>query len=75
MCGIVAVVYRRTDRSAPDGQNLVNRMESGRERLSHIIKKGPLAGQIEAVADVLRSIDAELRGGAGLRRLSLTNLT
>jgi AcrR family transcriptional regulator len=69
MCGIVAVLYSGTDRCAPDGRDLVDRMKAARDHLADLSEQPPGAVDLENVADILTGIDAELRGTPGLRCL------
>ncbi|MDH3294643.1 MAG: SIS domain-containing protein, partial [Acidimicrobiia bacterium] len=65
MCGIVAVVRRRTRRLQPDGADLLADLRSAVERFP-APGNGQLAAALSAVAEQLMVIDRELRGEAGL---------
>ena len=69
MCGIVAVLYSGTDRCAPDGCDLVDRMKAARDHLADLSEQPLGAVDVENVADILTGIDAELRGTPGMRCL------
>ena len=57
MCGIIAVVSRPSGREAPDAVGLLGALD----RAEQLFETNP-----EAALDVLRSVDADLRGVAGV---------
>jgi glutamine---fructose-6-phosphate transaminase (isomerizing) len=65
MCGIIAIVRRRTDRQPPDVERLA-------ADLASVIDRFPggsdtdLADRLEAAAEVIAGVDRQLRGEAGL---------
>ncbi len=65
MCGIVAIVRRRTARVQPDADRLLSRLG---EAADTVPEPGvpELAAGLNLVAETLRAVDSELRGEAGL---------
>src|SRR6266511_3562243 len=64
MCGIVAVVRRPSDRPVPDAPGLATRLE---EAARHLERGGVAA--LRTAAELIESVDAELRGSPGVRCL------
>jgi glucosamine--fructose-6-phosphate aminotransferase (isomerizing) len=64
MCGIIAIVRRRTTRATPDAALLLHRVEAARAAFPAI--GSGLAEGLTKVADELATVDHELRGEAGL---------
>ncbi|MBA2325990.1 MAG: SIS domain-containing protein [Actinobacteria bacterium] len=64
MCGIVAVVRRPSDRPVPDATGLASRLEEATRRLD-----GTDLASLRAAAELIESVDAELRGTPGVRCL------
>jgi len=64
MCGIVAVVRRPSDRPIPDATALAARLEEAAHRLGSTD-----VASLSAAAELIESVDAELRGTPGVRCL------
>ncbi|MFV0317372.1 MAG: SIS domain-containing protein [Microthrixaceae bacterium] len=67
MCGIIAIVRGAGDRSTTDVAAVAGSLAALAERLS--IDPSAWPGEIEASAEVLEAVDADLRGVAGVRGL------
>ncbi len=65
MCGIIAIVRRRTSRSLPDVDGLAARLREAEAELPES-SSAELAERLRAVAAKLSAVDRELRGEAGL---------
>ncbi len=65
MCGIIAIVRRRTERTAPDLEELGDRLRLAVEGLP-TSGADDLPSDLNRSADVFAGIDRELRGEAGL---------
>ncbi|MGI8755525.1 MAG: SIS domain-containing protein [Acidimicrobiales bacterium] len=68
MCGIIAVVRRRTDRPAPDGAALIAPFAGCANRLAEAASSD-LRVVVESVAERLEGVDRSLRGTPGVRAL------
>jgi glucosamine--fructose-6-phosphate aminotransferase (isomerizing) len=70
MCGIVAVLRRPTDRPAPDPTGLHDLLAAAAADLARGIEHAPnRIADLEAAAGHLGTVDAALRGAAGVRTL------
>ncbi|HEX2149871.1 MAG TPA: glucosamine-6-phosphate synthase, partial [Actinomycetota bacterium] len=67
MCGIIAVLKRRSDRPAPEPESLVQPMESALRHLTDA--SAPLVERLQQAGELLGSVDAGLRGTAGATAL------
>jgi hypothetical protein len=65
MCGIIAIVRRRTDRQPPTTAELGGRLAAVLDDLPTATSEG-LAGTLARLGEEVASIDHELRGEAGL---------
>ncbi len=68
MCGIIAIVRRRTDRSIPSGTSLLSQLDAA-VQLVPTPEASDLAAQVGASADALSAVDLDLRGEAGLQAM------
>jgi len=68
MCGIIAVVRRRSDRATPTSDELVHPLEGAAERLS-AAPASELSHAIAGVAERVEQVDRLLRGTAGIAAL------
>ena len=68
MCGIIAIVRRRSTRAIPDAEGLLVRLQ---QVITHIPKPGDhdLTWLVGPAVDTLLAVDHELRGEPGLRAL------
>jgi hypothetical protein len=68
MCGIIAIVRRRTDRESPSAERLS--AELGRARQALPSGSEPdLADRLGVTSDIVAGVDRELRGEGGLSTL------
>src|SRR5919206_963450 len=65
MCGIVAVLRRRSDTRAPAAEPVLQDVEQALAALALGPGRGPLAG----AAELLETVDARLKGVAGVKAL------
>jgi len=68
MCGIIAVVRRRSDRATPTSDELVHPLEGAAERLL-AAPASELSHAIAGVAERVEQVDRLLRGTAGIAAL------
>ena len=68
MCGIIAIVRRRTSRPAPSTDKLVAELERA-IALVPAPTASDLVDRLAAIAEIFAGVDHELRGEAGLRAL------
>ncbi|MEM7340999.1 MAG: SIS domain-containing protein [Actinomycetota bacterium] len=68
MCGIIAIVRRRSTRPLPDGPSLLSRLD---DAVNQLPKPGSndLTGLVGPSADLLAGVDRDLRGVPGLQAL------
>ncbi len=69
MCGIIAVLRRRSDRPLPTAREIIPLLESAPSMLGAAFEQPEPAAALHAVADGLERADRLLRGVAGLRAL------
>ncbi len=65
MCGIIAIVRRRTDRQAPNTDDLTGRLAAALDDMPATTADG-LAELLEQLGQRVAAVDHELRGEAGL---------
>ncbi len=68
MCGIIAIVRRRTDRATPSSASILTGLDTAVD-LFPAPDSGDLANKLGEVADTVYRIDLELRGEAGLQAM------
>ncbi len=68
MCGIIAVLRRRSDRTPPSSEAVLALLQGGADRLG-AASGDDLAAAIGAVAEQVESVDRLLRGTPGVRAL------
>ncbi len=68
MCGIIAIVRRRTDRATPSSDSILTGLDTAVE-LFPSPDSADLAASLGGVADNVYRIDLELRGEAGLQAM------
>ena len=66
MCGIIAVLRRRTDRAHRAPDDIVDRIDAA---VALLDGAGDLRTRLSDAAEVLHAVDADLRGVAGVRTL------
>ncbi len=69
MCGIIAIVRRRSDRAAPSAAELQSLVAPIAGRLGEVLRGHDPLGDLEAVAASLGAVDALLRGVPGVEAL------
>ena len=67
MCGIIAIVQRRSSRTPPDAKELLARLDEARAVLEH--DAADLAASVHRAAVAVEMVDRLLRGAAGVRAL------
>jgi glucosamine--fructose-6-phosphate aminotransferase (isomerizing) len=68
MCGIVAVVRRPSDRSAPDLRALLRVLDDADARIRPLVER-PSLGGVNEVSDAIGRVERELRGARGTHAL------
>ena len=68
MCGIIAVLRRRSDRSTPAGSDLLALLEGGPAALT-VADLGAFAPALDEVAGRVEEVDRLLRGTSGVKAL------
>jgi len=69
MCGIIAIVRRRSERPVPSSHTVRALVDPVAGRLREVLHTGDPVGALEAVARSLVQTDAELRGVPGVQAL------
>ena len=66
MCGIIAVVRRRSTRSAPSSAELISLLDGAAATLGGPAAAGDLGAAISGVAERVEAVDRLLRGTPGI---------